>query len=292
MINPYEKEELAVLDEKTKKELIQKGRNFMKGYRDDDITADSDYNPSDQQLRLPQPPLCKAPMRCEDAKLPLPLDFSGLELNNDVISLIRDRRSARVYTEEEMTVTQLSFLLWATQGIKSIRGKSYATIRTVPCGGARHEFETYLIIRNVTGLSAGVYHYLPMDHAIEYLGALGNTEQVISDTLCGQKWAEKANVVFYWTMVAYRAEWRYGTHSHRVALLDAGHLCQNLYLGVTALGLGTCGIGAFSHDTCNKVFEIDGDEEYMVYTAPVGTVRPEDKAAEAAFYKFVEDEGL
>ena len=42
----------------------------------------------------------------------------------------------------------------------------------------------------------------------------------------------------------------------------------------------------------NKVFGIDGDEEYMVYTAPVGPIRDEDKAAEAAFYKFVEEEGL
>ena len=209
-----------------------------------------------------------------------------------MISLIRDRRSSRVYTEEKMSLLQLSFLLWATQGIKSIRGKSYATIRTVPCGGARHEFETYLIVRNVESLSEGIYHYLPMEHALEFLEKPENTEEIITETLCGQKWAEKANVVFYWTMVAYRAEWRYGTHSHRVALLDAGHLCQNLYLGVTALGMGTCGIGAFSHDLCSKVFKIDGDEEYMVYTAPVGTIRPEDKAAEAAFYKFVEEEGL
>jgi len=283
---------LPVIDEKLKKELIQKGRDFMKGYKDDDMTADSDFNPSDQQLRLPQPPLCKAAMAGEDKRIALSLDFSGLELNNDVISLIRDRRSSRVYTEENMTLEQLSFLLWATQGIKSIRGKSYATIRTVPCGGARHEFETYLLVRKVEGLAEGIYHYLPMEHAIEFLGECENIENDINETLCGQKWAIKSNVVFYWTMVAYRAEWRYGTHSHRVALLDAGHLCQNLYLGVTALGMGTCGIGAFSHDYCNKVFGIDGEEEYMIYTAPVGTVSPEDRAAEAAFYKFVEDEGL
>lgn len=281
-----------MIDKKTKKELIEKGRRFMHGYHDDDIYADSDFNPSDQQLRLPQPPLCKSAMAEDSAKTMLSLDFSELDLKNDVISLIRDRRSARVYTEEDMSLEELSFLLWATQGIKSIRGKSYATIRTVPCGGARHEFETYLIIRKVSGLVPGIYHYLPMEHAIELIKTSEKPEELICETLCGQKWAEKANVVFYWTMVAYRAEWRYGTHSHRVALLDAGHLCQNLYLGVTALGLGTCGIGAFSHDSCCKVFGIDGDEEYMVYTAPVGTVRPEDKAEEAAFYKFVEDEGL
>lgn len=281
-----------MLDEKTKKELIQKGRTFMKGYRDEDITADDDYNPSDQQLRLPQPPLCKAPMASEEERTALSLDFSNLSLKNDVIALIRDRRSSRVYTEEKMTLDELSFLLWATQGIKSIRGKSYATIRTVPCGGARHEFETYLMVRKVEGLKEGLYHYLPMEHALEFLGEVENMDAVISQTVVGQKWAAKANVVFYWTMVAYRAEWRYGTHAHRVALIDAGHLGQNLYLGATALGLGTCGIGAFSHDICNEVFKIDGDEEYMVYIAPVGTVRPEDKSAEAAFYKFVEDEGL
>ena len=131
-----------MIDKKLKKELIEKGRRFMHGYHDDDLTADSDFNPSDQQLRLPQPPLCKAPMAEDSAKISLSLDFSGLTFNNDVISLIRDRRSARVYTEEKMSLSELSFLLWATQGIKSIRGKSYATIRTVPCGGARHEFET------------------------------------------------------------------------------------------------------------------------------------------------------
>lgn len=281
-----------MIEEKLKKELIKKGRRFMHGYHEDDMTADTDYNPSDQQLKLPQPPLCKAPMADESARTKLPLDFSGLSLKNDVISLIRDRRSARVYTEEEMSLEELSFLLWATQGIKSIRGKSYATIRTVPCGGARHEFETYLIVRKVKGLAEGVYHYLPMEHAVEFLGKPEDVENTVTETLCGQKWAAKANVVFYWTMVAYRAEWRYGTNAHRVALLDAGHVCQNLYLAVTALGLGTCGIGAFLHDYCNEVFKIDGDEEYVVYTAPVGTVRPEDKAEEAAFYKFVEDEGL
>jgi len=98
--------------------------------------------------------------------------------------------------------------------------------------------------------------------------------------------------VFYWSMVAYRAEWRYGIYAHRVALMDAGHLCQNLYLACTGLGLGTCAIGAFSHERCAKLFELDGEEEYIVYTAPVGTARESDLAAEQAFYRFVEEEGL
>jgi SagB-type dehydrogenase family enzyme len=215
-----------------------------------------------------------------------------LERKDDLLSLIRDRRSARIYTGERMSLLQLSFLLWATQGIKKLRGKKYATLRTVPCGGARHEFETYLVVQNVEGLIPGAYHYLPMEHALERLRPMEETSDAINEALCGQTWAAKANVVFFWSMVPYRAEWRYGIYAHRIALIDAGHIGQNLYLACTGLSLGTCAIGAFSDPVCNALFELDGVEEYIVYTAPVGTVRECDTAQEAAFYAFVEEEGL
>lgn len=277
-----------MLDKTLVKQLIQKGREFTKGYQEDDPYMD-DFE-SDQDLHKPQPPLVKPAMASE--KIDLPRDFSGLELQNDLVALIRDRRSARVYTDEVVTVEQLSFLLWATQGVKSIRGKSYATLRTVPCGGARHEFETYLLVRRVDGLEPGAYHYLPIEHALEFLHPVSEMEQTITESLSGQKWAEKANVIFYWSMVPYRAEWRYGIYTHRVAMIDLGHVGQNLYLACTGAGLGTCTLGAFSHEICNGLFGLDGEEEYVVYAAPVGTVRESDRDAEQAFYRFVEEEGL
>ena len=153
-----------MLDEAIQKEIIQKGRDFLKSPLERDPYEEAFE--SDQDRKLPQPPLVKAPMAEEGERIALTRDFSGLALKNDLVSLIRDRRSARIYTNETMTPDELSFLLWATQGIKKIRGKAYATIRTVPCGGARHEFETYLIVRNVEGLRPGAYHYLPMLHAL------------------------------------------------------------------------------------------------------------------------------
>ena len=129
-----------MLDEAIQKEIIQKGREFLKSPLERDPYEEAFE--SDQDRKLPQPPLVKAPMADESERIALTRDFSGLALKNDLVSLIRDRRSARIYTNETMTPDELSFLLWATQGIKKIRGKAYATIRTVPCGGARHEFET------------------------------------------------------------------------------------------------------------------------------------------------------
>ena len=279
-----------MLDEAIQKEIIQKGRDFLKSPLERDPYEEAFE--SDQDRKLPQPPLVKAPMAEEGERIALTKDFSGLALKNDLVSLIRDRRSARIYTNETMTPDELSFLLWATQGIKKIRGKAYATIRTVPCGGARHEFETYLIVRNVVGLRPGAYHYLPMLHALEFLHPDEQLEDVVSDTLCGQSWAAKASVIFYWSVVPYRAEWRYGPYAYAPLLVDVGHVGENLYLACASQGLGTCGLRAFRHELCCELFGLDGEEEFIVYAAPVGTVRPEDTAQEAAFYQFVKDEDL
>ena len=279
-----------MLDENIQRELIEKGRAFIKGYQSND-PYEEEFE-SDQDLKRPQPPLVKAAMRPELERIVLPKNFEILEHSDDLLHVIRDRKSSRIYTQEEMTLEQLSFLLWATQGVKDIRGKSYATLRTVPCGGARHEFETYLMVRNITGLKAGKYHYLPLEHALEYLGEAENMENAISESLCGQSWAAKANVVFYWTIVPYRAEWRYGIYAHRVALIDVGHVGQNLYIACTGIGVGGCAIAAFQDEVCNELFDLDGEEEFVVYTMPVGTIRESDKKEEQAFYQFVEDEGL
>lgn len=278
-----------MLNELVQSDLIEKGRRFTMAYRLDDL-YNEDFE-SDQDLKRPQPPLVKAPMRPAEAAIRLPLEFEGLTTAN-LTDLLFARKSNRVYTQETISLQQLSYLLWATQGIKDIRGKAYATIRTVPCGGARHEFETYLIVRNVEGLEPGAYHYLPMGHQLEFLYPVADLENVVSDSLCEQHWAAKASVIFYWSMVPYRAEWRYGIYAHRIAMVDIGHVGENLYLAATALGLGTCGIGAFQHEQCNRLFGLDEKEEYIVYTAPVGTIRAADLDKEKAFYKFVEEQGL
>lgn len=279
-----------MLDEKLQRELIEKGRNFTKGYGEDDPYAE-DFQ-SDQELKHPQPPLVKAAVTDSSRRILLTREFDDIITRPNLMDILRDRRSTRIYTEEELSLEQLSFLLWATQGIKKLRGKSYATLRTVPCGGARHEFETYLLVRKVIGLAPGAYHYLPMEHALEFLHSVENMEEEIAQSLSGQSWAAKAGVVFYWSMVPYRAEWRYGIYAHRVAMIDVGHVCQNLYLACTGLGLGTCAIAAFSHERCCRLFGLDGEEEYIVYTAPVGTARDADLAAEQAFYSFIDEEGL
>ena len=278
---------MATLEEKVEKK-IREGREFVARWEYDE--AEFEGYETDQELKKKQPPLAKAPMT--DCVMDLPKDFSCLSIDNDFLHIINSRESHRVYTGETMTLEELSYLLWCTQGVKKIRGKSYATLRTVPCGGARHEFECYFAVRNVDGLEPGLYHYLPMHHQIEYLGDVEDLDAWIKESLCGQAWAATANVVFYYSAVFYRAEWRYGISTHRVLLIDAGHITENMYLAATSIGLGGCAIGAVEGKCVDEAFGLDGVEEASFYAMPVGKVSIKDKASEKAFYAFVEEQGL
>lgn len=274
------------------KEEIEKRIRLGRDFITDIPTEDEEDYVTDQYLHLPQPPLVKAPMREES--LVLPRDFNSLAIDGDFLHIVNSRSSHRVYTEEGISLEALSYLLWCTQGIKGLRGKSYATLRTVPCGGARHEFETYMIVRNVSGLEPGLYHYLPMTHSVECLTVADDAKlkEEISVSLCEQKWASKADVVFYYSAVHYRVEWRYGIHAHRVMLIDAGHITENLYLACTSIGLGGCAVGALETPYSNDLFGLDGEEETIFYAMPVGTIKMEDEQKEKDFYAFVREEGL
>ena len=267
---------------------IQLGRSFITKFGDEE-GVDENYA-TDQELKKPQPPLAKAPMT--DRILDLPTDFSSLPIETNFLHIINSRKSHRVYTQEPMSLLELSYLLWCTQGVKVVRDKAYATLRTVPCGGARHEFECYLALRNVTGLEDGLYHYLPMKHQMEFLGPKEDLADFISSSLCEQGWAAKANAVFYYSCVFYRAEWRYGIWAHAPILMDSGHVTENLYLAATSIGLGGCAIAAMDPPTANEAFTLDGREETIFYAMPVGKIRPEDQQAEEEFYAFVREKGL
>lgn len=269
------------MNEKELKGLINTGRDFMKM-----PIEDPDYQ-TDQELKKPQPPLAKSPMR-KDA-IDLPIDFENLPIDNDFLHIINSRKSERVYTEVTISKLALSYLLWCTQGVKEIKGQNYATVRTVPCGGARHQFECYLVIQNINELTDGLYHYLPMTHQLELLNVIPDLKSFIGDALGGQIWANKANVTFFYSVVGYRCEWRYGIYAHRVALIDAGHITENLYLAATSIKLGGCAVGYIDEALLDKAFELDGYDEFMFYGFPVGTLKQDNNQLKKDPYAFIKN---
>ncbi len=153
-----------------------------------------------------------------------------------------------------------------------VMGDNYATLRTVPSAGARHPFETYIVVNRVDGLKSGVYRYLPLTHQLLYIFEGENLEERLSDLTLGQKFVGKSAVTFIWSVIPYRGEWRYNIVAHKTMILDAGHVCQNLYLACEAIGCGTCAIAAYDQKEFDRFLNLVGDDEFVIYLAPVGKI--------------------
>ena len=234
--------------------------------------AESVHKISDQAKKVPYPPLQKPILEGALPLIDLP-DPEQMELSQkNFTKLLKDRQSWRKFTEQALSQLELSYLLFASQGLLAEIGDGYATRRTVPSAGARHPFETYLAVNRVEGLKPGTYRYLPLSHQLLPLEESDQLPGLLTEANLGQKFVGKAAVTFSWSCVPYRAEWRYMEYAHKNMLIDAGHICQNLYLAATALGLGTCAVGAYDQAAMDTIFELDGEDEYTVYLAPVGKI--------------------
>lgn len=232
---------------------------------------------SDQFQGIPQPPLEKASYGTKI--IPLPKVFDQVIQQNDFLKLLNDRRSKRSYAKQALSLEEMAFLLWATQGVKQVVGKkNKATFRTVPSAGARHPFETYLLIDRVEGLQPGLYHFLALEHKLEFIKEIENMPDRITEATYGQTFVGTAAVTFVWTVVPYRCEWRYSVDAHKYMLLDVGHVCQNLYLACEAVGCGTCAIGAYNQALTDALIGLESkpsyedNDEFVAYLAPVGKV--------------------
>ncbi len=248
-------------------EAMERGRRFLRADRWGEW-ADAE---TDQRKRVPPPALQK----------PCPKDATLIDLiapqdltvgNMPLLEAINRRRSHRKFTAEPLTLEELSFLLWATQGVREVAADGAVTRRTVPSGGSRHPFETYLFVNRVSGLASGLYRYLPVEHKLCFLYADAELAAKISKACRGQKFVGQGAVVFAWTALPYRAEWRYSIVAHKMIAMEAGHVCQNLYLASEAIGAGTCAIGAYDQDKMDAILGVDGRDELAVYVAPVGRV--------------------
>ena len=142
----------------------------------------------------------------------------------------------------------------------------------MPSAGNRHPFETYICVSNIEGLPQGIYRYLPLGHELLFEFAAADMAGKITDATMGQFFAGTAPVVFIWTAIPYRTEWRYSVASYKVIAIDVGHVCQNLYLACEAIGAGTCAIAAYNQKLMDELVKVDGTEEFTIYLAPVGKV--------------------
>jgi SagB-type dehydrogenase family enzyme len=176
---------------------------------------------------------------------------------------LKSRRSVREYKEGPITLQQVSQLLWAAQGITSVNG-----FRTAPSAGALYPLEIYIVSGNVLNLPAGVYHYVPANHALELITA-GDGRMDLTRAAQNQDSIKLAVADIVIAANYKKTTVKYGNRGTRYVDMEAGHVAQNISLQVVSLKLGTVTIGAFNNSVVKSVLNLPQEEEPL-YIMPIG----------------------
>lgn len=249
--------------------MEQLSRDRFRFFLKDTVRQMVDFRNTDQNKGIVPPPIEK-PMPEAAQRIDLVTADKLQDITKmDVLAAIAARRSRRSFSRSPFTLKELSFLLWATQGIRKMAAPGTA-FRVVPSAGCRHALETYLCIFSVEGLEEGIYRYLPLEHQLLLVSKPAGLSSLLSEATLGQDFSGKSAVTFVWTVIPYRMEWRYDIAAHKVIAIDAGHVCQNLYIACEAINAATCAVAAYNQESMDDLLGVDGDEEFTIYLAPAG----------------------
>lgn len=196
-----------------------------------------------------------------DSFIFLPEPEPGCEVS--VEEAIRLRRSIRSYSEDSITLSELTRLLISAQGITS-EGR----FRAAPSAGALYPLSIIVIAENVDSLESGIYRFNPEDMTLLMLSP-GNYFDDLSQACLGQSCVSSAAVI-----IAIIADYSittdiYGDRGVMYVHMEAGHVSQNIYLQCTALGLGTVAVGAFHDIEVSEILCLK-ENETPLYLMPVG----------------------
>lgn len=203
------------------------------------------------------------------SSLSLPRDFGSLRMT--VEEAITSRRSSREFSHQPLPAGKLSRLLYLANGFRDYSDNPFssAASRNVPSSGGLGSVEIYCFILNVAGVEPGIYHFDSRCHKLSLLKAGHFGVWLNEFALIQVEFSEAAAVLVLTSKIARLAK-KYGLRSYRLALLDAGHVSQNIYLAATAMDLAVCATAGFIDSEINEALDLDGLDNCAVLTLGVG----------------------
>jgi SagB-type dehydrogenase family enzyme len=239
------------------------GNAFIKG------TRYPDYSTVDLVLRVPEP-AHELPVRegQKVIKLPSPKKFKVPDVS--VRMAIESWEPVGFFARSSITLKELSYLLWCTQGFKRTVAETIQ-LRNIPSTGSRYPLETYFVAGEVDGLDTGLYRYLPKSNSIVAERIDSGLPLEMSTASMNFKVVTRAAVTFMWVAIPYRSTWALGNRGYRSILLEAGHTCQNLIMAAACFGHEVYPIDMFHDELIAKIANLDTETQWPVYLAAVGS---------------------
>lgn len=192
--------------------------------------------------------------RMPSVALPRPL------LTNPLDEVLKKRTSSPLLAVNLVDIEHIGALLGTVSDRENEDGRSY------PSGGAKYPIEVYLV-GTVGEYANGVFHYNPMRHELDHLWPLGRIFSL--NEIFGRTVKEQTSFAIIFTAVWERTSEKYGEFGYQLALLEAGHMGQNILLAAAALGLGARPFCGYNEDVITEILDIDEGQEQSVYTIQI-----------------------
>lgn len=203
--------------------------------------------------------------RFEKVKLTSPTRISTVASN------MRQRRSVRQFSSQSISSSDLSYILYFSCGLIHLDGNIHNSRRPYPSAGARYPLEVYPLVLHCDKLEKGLYHYNVKEHTLEIL-LNRDLSSWLKKVTGGQSWVLASSVIFIITAVLDRMRIKYGDRGYRFALLEAGHLGQNLCLIAQECGYGSCALGGYIDREIDKLLDVEHTKEFTLYMIAVGKI--------------------
>lgn len=214
---------------------------------------------ADLRRQLGAPPPHAIERAPADARLPLPrLDDGEFERLLARRATCRNFDAARALPYE--LFARMLQRVFAAQAQVRISDDTVFLKKHTPSGGGLHATEAYLIVQNVEGVAPGLYHYHPVEHALEPMPApAAPLAEFAAQAVAGQHWFADAHALVVLAPRYARSFWKYRQHAkaYRALVLDVGHLSQTAYLSATELGLGAFVTSAINEVDIERAFGLD-----------------------------------
>lgn len=175
-----------------------------------------------------------------------------------------NRDSIRKYRSAKMPLSTVSNLLYYSFGLKDLKDPTKG--RFYPSAGARYPIEIYLLSLN-TDLDSGLYHYYFKSHSLEKLMPIKKFNFRDYSIPGGFR---KASCLVIMTAVFDRGRIKYGSRAYPFAMMEAGHIGQNIYLVSAASKLSCCAVGGFNNYKVDELLDVDGVRETSIYIFAIG----------------------
>ena len=174
---------------------------------------------------------------------------------------IARRRSERSFLPNELTMEQISQLLWAAQGITD---KTWG-FRAAPSSGSLYPLTLYIMKKD------GIFKYIPDGHKLVQISNEDRRPSIVRASLA-QTFISEAPLVIVVCGNFRITEAKYGQRAYRYLNMEVGHAAENIHLQAVAMGMVSVPVGAFWDDVVAKTLDLP-DTQDPFYLIPVGYLK-------------------